>query len=328
MTRFGLQIMNQEFTALRHVAQMAEGLGFDFVALPDHIVYEGPERQVNPEHLGFDPVMQAAVIAEATTRLRVGHLVLSNLFRHPWFTAQAIVSLDHLSGGRAYLGLGSGWTESEYRMTGIPFPPIAERLRQLDEALTVIRSLWTTERTTFTGEFYRYQDATLFPRSVQRPHPPIVLGGGGKGLLRVAARHADVINIISEVGKTGYIAMANTRLLTEESFLERAAFVRAEAARAGRDPKAIGVSEVVFQTTLTDSPASTQGLLEQMAGMFGLTPDQLRRFPLFLTGTPEECATELKRRIREWDLAEVVFSQMGEDMLRIVGEQILPAVRR
>ena len=84
----------------------------------------------------------------------IGHLVLCNLFRHPAITAQSLMTLDHLSSGRLLAGFGTGWTETEFRMTGIPFPRIAERLRMLDEALTCIKSLWTKEETTFAGEFY------------------------------------------------------------------------------------------------------------------------------------------------------------------------------
>src|SRR5262245_39072666 len=130
---FGLQISNLPFPELRDVAQAAEGLGFDTLFLPDHIVHEGPEHQVDPQTLSFDPMIMAAVLCEATTRARVGHLVLCNLFRHPVITAQSLVSLDHLSGGRLVAGLGTGWTEREFQMTGIPYPDIQTRLRMLDE---------------------------------------------------------------------------------------------------------------------------------------------------------------------------------------------------
>src|SRR5262249_9572586 len=149
-------------------------------------------RQFDPHHLSYDPMVMVAVIAEATKRIRVGHLVLCNLFRHPVITAQSLNALDRLTNGRTFAGLGTGWTEREFKMTGIPFPDIGTRLRMLDEALTVIRSLWTKEETTFAGEFYQLKDAILWPKPVQRPHPPILLGGGGKGLLRIAAKHADV----------------------------------------------------------------------------------------------------------------------------------------
>src|SRR5207253_1783179 len=97
-------------------------------------------------------------------------------------------------------GLGSGWTETEFRMTGIAFPDVTTRLRMLDEALACIRGLWGGAPFSFAGEFYRFQDAVLFPKPVQRPHPPFLLGGNGRGLLRLAAKHADELNIVSGTG--------------------------------------------------------------------------------------------------------------------------------
>jgi probable F420-dependent oxidoreductase len=324
--RFGIQITNLELPRLRDAGQAAEGLGFHVLYLPDHIVHEGPERQHDPHHLSWDVMIEAALLVEATRRVQVGHLVLCNLFRHPVMTAQSLATLDHLSGGRIVAGLGSGWTETEFRMTGIPFPDITTRLRMLDEALGCIRSLWTNEQTTFAGEFYRFQDAILWPKPVQRPHPPIVLGGSGRGLLRIAARHADVVNVISEVGRGGYIAMANVGRLTDEAFRAKVRFLREEAARHGRDAAGIRISAVAFTTILTDSPAATLATAETFGRMLGLAPEAVRCAPLALIGTPEECVAELRRRAREWGVTEFVFPYTGEDAMRRLAEEVLTKV--
>jgi probable F420-dependent oxidoreductase len=327
--RYGIQVANIEWQELRDVAQAAEELGFDFLSLPDHIVYEGPEHQTDTHHLAYDPLLQAAVAAEATKKLRVGHLVLCNLFRHPVFTAQAIASIDQLSGGRAFLGIGTGWTETEFKMTGIPYPDIGTRLRMLDEALAIIRSLWTQEHTTFEGDFYRLHDAILWPKPAQKPLPKILLGGGGKGVLRLAAKHADVINLISDVGKKGYIALSSMSQFGNDAFRSKVDFVRAEAVKHGRAPTSVAISHVVFQLMMTDSPAATRSMAEGMAAMFGATPETVARVPLVLLGTPEECAAELRRRQKEWDLSEVIFSFAaigGVKGLRRIAEQILKHV--
>jgi len=327
---FGLQISNTEWPQLRDVAQMAEGLGYDSIMLPDHIVHEGPEKQRDASARSYDPILQAGIMAAATTKLRVGHLVLCNLFRHPVFTAQAIMSLDHLSNGRAFLGLGTGWTETEFRMTGIAFPDITTRLRMLDEALTCIRDLWTKKETTFAGEFYQLRDAILHPKPVQKPRPPIVLGGGGKGLLRLAAKHADVINIISAVGNTGYISLENTRKFDEKAFKDKVRFVKEEAAKCGRDPKSVKISHVLFSSMITDSDAASAEMAQNFAGMFGVTAEEIGHHPLFLIGTPDACVTELKRRIREWDLSEIVFSggvADGGDRMQLFAKEIVAKLR-
>lgn len=324
---FGLQLANMEPARFRAMAQAAEGLGYDLITFPDHIVMEGPERQYDPHTLAYDMTLIAAIVADATKRIRVGHLVLCNLFRHPVITAQSLTTLDNISGGRAIAGLGTGWTEREFQMTGIPLPPIAERLRMLDEALSCIRSLWTNEQTTFAGEFYQFRDAILWPKPKQKPYPPIVLGGNGKGLLRIAAKHADVINIVSEAGTRGHISLDEMKRLTSEAYREKVRFVREEAKRFGRDPKAIAVSNVVFNLALTDSREATRKHLESMAPMFGTTPELLAQAPLSLVGTNEECAAELRRRAKEWDVSQFIFSgamaPMDEQMLRRLKEQVL-----
>jgi probable F420-dependent oxidoreductase len=306
---FAVQLGGIDFAQLRDIAQKVEGLGFRTVYFPDHLVAEGPERQAMGVP-AFDPMLQAAIVADATRKLRVGHLVLCNLFRHPAVTARSLATLDHLSGGRMVAGLGSGWTETEFRMTGIPFPAIGERLRMLDEALTCIRGLWGREPFSFEGEFYKFEAADISPRPVQ-DRPPIVLGGSGKGLLRIAAKHADVVNIVADTGRAGYIALANAVKLTDATFRDKVGFLRAEAKRAGRDGGAIRVSGALFTVQLTDSRAAAHATVEGLAGMFGVPPAALLASPLFLVGTPDDCITELRRRQREWDLSEAVLSGMN-----------------
>ncbi len=320
---FGLQIANLEWSHMRDVAQAAEGLGFGALFVPDHIVAEGPERQYDAHHLSYDAMVQVAILSEATKTVRVGHLVLCNLFRHPAITAQGLTSLDCLSGGRLIAGLGTGWTEREFRMTGMPFPEIGARLRMLDEAVTCVRSLWTREETTFSGEFYTLQDAILWPKPVQQPHPPILLGGGGRGLLRVAAKHADIVNIISDAGKPGYIKLENVAKLTNDSFRAKVRFVRERARHLGREPNAIGISNVIFSTILTDSAAETKTVAEGMAPMFNTTPEGVLQSPMALIGTPEQCVAELRRRQREWELSQVVFASAAIGLMQRLAEDVL-----
>ncbi len=323
--RFGLQIGWQGGAELRDAAQEAEGLGFGAIYFPDHLVHEGPERQ-REEQPAYDPIVQAAIVAEATRRVRIGHLVLCNLFRHPAVTARSLATLDELSGGRLVAGLGTGWTETEFRMTGLPFPDIGTRLRMLDEALTCIRGLWTAAPFSFSGEFYQFENAVLLPKPVQKPHPPFLLGGSGKGLLRVAARHADALNIISGTGRAGYIAMSEVGKLTDATFRAKTRFLREEAARNGRDGHAIELSQVLFTVMITDSPAATRGTAEAFGRMLGLAPDEVLRTPLALIGTPEECVAELRRRAREWEIAETIFSGRSPDVIRRLAKEVLPHV--
>lgn len=323
---FGLQLNNIEWPRAKDIAREAEEIGFDTLLVPDHLVYETVDKQFDPHHRAYDAMVFVAVLAEATKRVKLGHLVLCNLFRHPAVTAQSLASLDTLSGGRTYAGLGTGWTEREFRMTGIPYPDIATRLRMLDEAITCMKSLWANEQTTYRGEFYQLNEAILWPKPVQQPHPPILVGGGGRGLLRLAAKHADVINIISDAGKPGYISVAQIAKLTDASFREKIRFVREEAKKNGRDPKAIRISNVIFSLVLTDSEKATRAAAEGMAPIFGTTPELILLSPMSLIGTPEQCAAELRRRAREWEVSQFVFSFTDEATMRRLAKEVLPGV--
>jgi len=326
---FGFQLANMEPSRIRDLAQAAEALDYDYIVFPDHIVIEGPERQYDAHALAWDMISIAAAVTTATKKIRIGHLVLCNLFRHPAITAQSMMTLDHLSNGRLLAGLGSGWTETEFQMTGIPFPPIPERLRMLDEALTCIKSLWTKEQTTFDGEFYHLKDAILWPKPIQKPCPPIIVGGGGKGLLRIAAKHADYVNIIPDAGKQGHISLDKVKELTDAAYQEKIGFLREEAKRNGRDPGAIQISSYLFTVTLTETRAAARQMAEGMAPMFKLTPEEVLASPLVLIGTPEDCVKELKRRVKVWGVTQFLFSTMGgldEKLLRRLKEEVIAHV--
>ena len=322
---FGVQIGSAEFSEIKELAAAAERLGFGVIMTPDHIVYEGPEKQVDAGWLSYDAMVRAAIMLEATKRVQVGHLVLCNLFRHPAITAQSITSLDRLSGGRAFCGIGTGWTAPEFAMTGIPYPDMSTRLEMLDEALTVMKMLWSQERTTFAGKHYQLKDAMLHPKPTRMP--PILLGGGGKGLLRVAAKHADVVNIIAEVGANGYISTAEAGKLTDEAFRSKVQFLRDEAKRHGRDGNAIRISNVTFTTMLTDSVEHAQGVCKAMAGMFNIPAEAVPKTPLALIGTPPDVAAEISRRKREWGLDQIVFSAREPALLERLAKEVLPQVK-
>ena len=326
---FGFQLANMEAARIIGLAQAADALDYDYIVFPDHIVLEGPERTYNPHDLAWDMMSMAAAVATSTKKIRIGHLVLCNLFRHPAITAQSLTTLDHLSNGRMLAGLGTGWTETEFQMTGIGFPPIAERLRMLDEALVCIKSLWTNEQSNFDGEFYKLKDAILWPKPVQKPLPPIILGGGGKGLLRIAAKHADFINLIPDAGKRGHISLEQVKKMTEESYQQKIRFLREEAQRLGRAPDALRISSFIFALGLTDSAAMSRQMAEGVAAMFQLGADEVLGSPMVLIGTPEEMIKELKRRVKDWGVSQFFFNSVAgvdENILRRLKEEVLAHV--
>jgi probable F420-dependent oxidoreductase len=309
---FGLQLAALPASDLLDAARQAEASGYSTLYVPDHWAYErqaggGLDESAN----AWEATTILGALAAVTTRVRLGALVLCNLFRHPATTAQAMVTLDHVSGGRALLGIGAGWTKAEFDMMGMAFPDVTLRLRMLDEAVQAVKALWTAPRTTFAGECYRLTDAFLTPRPVQTPHPPVMLGGSGQGLLRIAARHADHVNVISDAGRAGTILMSEVAKVTEEGFQRKLDFVRAEARAAGRDPDAITFSSTIFMPMITESEAQAHDVAANLGGMLGLDAEQVQRMPMALVGTPEQCVAELRRRERAWGTRHYVMSGFG-----------------
>jgi F420-dependent oxidoreductase-like protein len=164
-----------------------EKLGYHSIWVTDHFWNRGvPEADV------LECTSAMSALSVATGQLRIGSLVICNSFRNPGLLAKALATIDNLSDGRVEIGLGAGWMEEEYRAYGYEFPSTGARLRQLDEGIQIIKLLMTQKRVTFEGRYYQLAEAYCNPKPVQKPHPPITIGGSGeKVMLGIVAKHAD-----------------------------------------------------------------------------------------------------------------------------------------
>ncbi len=190
--RFGLKLSQAAtIDTLTTIWGIADDAGFDHCWNMDHFASLGGDDTLDI----FEAWTLLAGMAARTSRTRIGCSVTGNTYRHPAVLAKAAVTVDHLSGGRLEFGIGAGWAENEHTMLGLPFGTARDRADWLEEALPIIRSLWTTPRTTFAGKHYQLTDAVAEPKPVQTPHPPIWIGGvGRRRTLRMAAEHASVWN--------------------------------------------------------------------------------------------------------------------------------------
>jgi alkanesulfonate monooxygenase SsuD/methylene tetrahydromethanopterin reductase-like flavin-dependent oxidoreductase (luciferase family) len=187
--RFGLFLSqaSKTWAQVLDEFQMADELGFDHAWLVDHLI----DTDGAPEDGCLESWTLLAAIAAKTERIRLGVLVSSNTFRHPALLLKEAVTVDHISGGRLILGIGTGWNEDEHRRYGIDLPAAAERVDRFEEAVRLISLLMLQERTTFEGRYYRLDDAHLEPRPVQRPRIPMLIAAHRPRMLRIAARYAD-----------------------------------------------------------------------------------------------------------------------------------------
>jgi F420-dependent oxidoreductase-like protein len=225
--RVGIKLSQQLNTIeqQRAVWRLADEAGFDHLWIFDHF---NPIGGAPLDGVIWEGWTLLAAMAEATSRVRIGNMVTGNTYRHPGVLAKIATTVDHLSAGRLEFGIGAGWAEVEHTMLGLDFPGVGERLRRLDEACTVIKKLWTEERADFDGRYYDLTGALANPKPVQRPHPPIWIGGGGEQrTLRIVATHADVWNFAGGPVETA---------IHKVEVLER------HCADVGRDPAEIRLS--------------------------------------------------------------------------------------
>ena len=196
------------------LAKQAEELGYASILVPDHLGSQ------------LSPISAIATAAAVTTRLRVGGFVFANDFRHPLILAREAATLDLLSDGRLELGLGAGWRTADYRQLGLPYDAPGRRIDRLVEATGLIKRLLAGETVTHAGPIYRMDAAQVRPRPVQRPHPPILMGGGGPRILKLAAREADIVGFIPQFSPRGRPIWTDVT----EAALERKVAVVREAA--------------------------------------------------------------------------------------------------
>ncbi len=278
-------------------------MGFEALYLPDHF-----DTQLAP----FAALMSAA---DATTRLRVGTLVLDNDYRHPVVTAKEAATLDVLSEGRLDLGLGAGWMVDDYEQSGIRFDSAATRIGRLEEAVRIIKGLFTGEPFSFTGKHYSVKGIEGFPAPVQKPHPPILLGGGGRKMLSFAAREADIVHINYDL-REGRINPTLVKTGMADRTLEKVGWV--EQAAADRMDR-IELAMTVFLASVTED---REGFAASVAAGIEADPHDVLQMPHFLIGTIDEIVEQLEQRRERYGFSNVVLPGATAEQLHPVVERL------
>jgi probable F420-dependent oxidoreductase len=262
----------------REIARRAEGLGYDVLLMPDHITDQ------------LAPVPALAAAASATTTLRIGSFVFDNDYRDPVMLAKEATTLDLLSDGRLEFGLGAGWNRSDYRQLGIAYDAPKVRVDRMEEALALMKRLWTEPRVTHRGVHYQVRDATVLPRPVQRPYPPVMVGGGGPRMLGIAAREAQIVALAPAVNMRGGPKL---QTVTVASLAERLSRLRRVARARFAD---LELNVIVFDAAVTDA---RQSLTQMLAARLKATATAVVESPFFLYGSRRGLVeTLLERRER------------------------------
>lgn len=299
--RFGVQAQQAASGAdWLELARKTEDLGYSTLTLPDH--FDGQ----------FAPALALQAAASVTETLRLGALVWCNDYRHPVVFANEMATLDILSSGRVEIGIGAGWMKTDYDAAGINYDRPGVRIDRLIESVEIQKGLYGDGPFSYEGEHYRITDLDLMPKPLQRPHPPILIGGGGPRMLRLAGKHADIVGVNPNLA-SGAIDAKTISDITAERFADKIGWVRDGA---GERFDQIELNIRIFMVILTDDRRATA---EALAGGMGLSVDAALASPLALVGTTEQMVEDLLERRETYGFS---YIGIGPDEM----EQFAPVV--
>lgn len=265
-------------------ARQIEDAGYATLLIRDHFIAEPFGDQ-------FAPIAALMAAADATTTLRVGNLVIDNDYRHPVILAKEATTLDVLSNGRFELGLGAGWAKQEYEQAGMPFDAPGVRVSRLEEALQVLKGLWASEPLTFSGKYYTIDRLNSFPKPIQQPHPPILIGASGKRMLSLAAREANIIGFLTEDYSTG-TEIDDPLRRVGSAVAQKIDWICQEA---GARFDELELSMVLTVVRSDDQQRATEQLIAERE-WHGISTEQVHDMPSIVIGTVEQMVEQLFQR--------------------------------
>src|SRR5216683_104524 len=287
----------------RKRAQAIESMGYSALYLPDHF----------GDQLG--PIAALMSAADATSKLRIGSLVFDNDYRHPVVLAKEAATLDLLSDGRLDFGLGAGWLAADYEQTGIPLDSAGTRIERMAEGLQIIKAFFAGGSVTFKGKHYAVDGVDAVPRPAQKPHPPIILGGGGRRMLRLAAQEADVVSVNYKLTE-GRVNRALIRTGMAEATDEKLGWIK-EA--AGDRFSEIELMATVFVANVTEDRDSVAAA---MAAGFGSEPRDVLETPHFLIGTIDQMIEDIRARRERYGISHIVVPDSAAEELAPIVERL------
>ena len=271
----------------RDTVRKVEDLGYSTLFLADHYLGPGPaQRAARTPRQDLAPIAAMAAAAAFSETLRIGCRVFCIDYHVPAVLAKETATLDLLSGGRLEMGIGAGWSQPEYAAMGLDFDRPGRRIAKLAEVVSLIKAHWQGDELDYSGEFVQVRGYAGRPRPVQRPHPPIMIGGGGQRVLSLAAREADIVSISS----VPFVARDANGLDPQQVAQRRIGFVRAAA---GERYGCLDVESSSYFTEITDDPET---VLADLADSTGIPRDVLREHPNVWIGSSESVVESLHSR--------------------------------
>jgi probable F420-dependent oxidoreductase len=280
-------------------ARQAEDLGYHGLVVPDHLIEQ------------LSPVVAMATVAAATSSLRVSAFVLNNDLRHPAVLAQDLASIDVLSGGRVDVAIGAGWNRPEYDAIGLEFAPVAVRQARLAESVAVLKGMFAGKPFSFTGEHYTITDYSAQPVPVQRPHPPFMIGGGGRRTLALAGREADIVGLAPRILPGGKL---DARSLTLSAAREKIDWVR-DAAGERFDAIELNTYPSAWPAVITDDlRGEARRVVDALRERTGieLSEDEIIDSPHIFIGSVDRLVEKFEQLRAELGISSVFLGEIGE----------------
>jgi probable F420-dependent oxidoreductase len=322
LIKFGLFLPTDDFAKARAAAEWADASGFYSVSINDHFFSPLGSAQV-PQLECFSTL---SAIAAVTKNVCVAPTVVANSFRTPAMLAKITSTLDHLSNGRLVLGIGSGWQRSEYDAHGYPYPSNVERLEQLHDSIKLIKAMWTQEEPAYHGRFFSVSKAYNNPRPVQKPHPPIMVGGSGSKLLEITAAEAQIANLIPPIinGKDFAQDPAAAVKFDKDNLKRRIQTLQRLAVQSGRAADAVEISGLAM-VRLSHSKSEIEAAAGQTASAMGFPNEEaVRNSPVMLFGTPAEVKRELRSRIEEFGMTYFIVIFGSAESRDLMVKEVMP----
>lgn len=302
---FGIRVVlyQKSFEPIKEYVLAAEKFGYSNIWVNDHLlpIVGSIEK----------PMMEAwtviSSLAPITHDIRLGTLVLNNAFRYPQLIAKMAATLDIISNGRLEIGIGGGWFKKEFEMFGFPYQKHSERIAMLSEAVELLKNLWSKERTTYNGKYYHVNDAVCLPKPLQKPYPPLLIGGHSTSLLHLVAKHADKSNFL---------------LLSSKDFAKKAELLKKECNKVGRSYSKIKKS-LFAEAMVVRSEKETHEEIRKRLRERGIPVKQLERYAQrCIIGTPERCIQRIKEYVDANEFM-LVFPNLDTKQIKFFADSVM-----
>jgi probable F420-dependent oxidoreductase len=292
--------LDQPAGAWRDAVRRIEESGFSTVSVSDHFT----------KGWVMEPTVAMMAAADVTRRLRILSLVLGNDYRHPVLLHKAMATIDVLSQGRLEVGIGAGWMVSDYEAAGIAYDPPGIRVERLAESVRILKDLFGPSPVTFVGDHYRIRALDGLPKPVQKPHPPLLIGGGGRRMLSLAASEADIVGLHANL-REGALSQAAVADLSAERVEEKLRWMREAATTAGRSMDTIELQLSLYVCRITNARSTAQASVSSFAAHLHTNPALLEQSPAVLCGSLQQCVETLQERRERYGFSYV---NLGADV--------------